>query len=95
MKIIYLAVFILLLCNNAYSMNFFADKGLHEIHVVRIIDDVVYIRDKDGVEEEVVVGDIICSEGAEVVEIGADFIAVQTEEQRVMIQVSSGTISRP
>lgn len=70
MRILFVILLIVSMTVCASADEFFTDKELSEIQVVQVGDGIAYLRDFDGVEVEVFVGDLVGIEFREIVEIG-------------------------
>lgn len=93
MKILIMAIILLSAASAAYAEDFFVETKLKHIQIVEVTEASVFLQSKDTVEE-VFIGDFIGSEAAEVVEIGPNFITLQTETTTIKMPVLAGSFPK-
>ena len=81
MKIFIISVFIILNCMIAYADDFFTNKTLNELNVIKISVDQGYalVEDKAANNAEVYIGDRLGAQLGIIVEINKQSITVQTQ----------------
>lgn len=92
MKILPVTIVVLLLTADTYAAEIFSDKAINEIYVseTSIADGVAYVRSTDGITEQVVMGDLLSSKQAEVIEIGPTHITIEAGRTRITMPAING-----
>jgi peptide subunit release factor RF-3 len=94
MRILIIAIVLLSVASAAYAEDVFVDTKLKHIQIVEVTEESVFLQSTDNTAEEAFIGDIIGSEAAEVVEIGPDFITLQTETTTIKMPVLAGSFPK-
>ena len=90
MRTLMISVFIIMMCIPVYANDIFLDTDLRDLQVVEVSKDEGYawVRNMDGIEAEVIVGDTIGSTGGIVTNIGGASITVQVGNIKTRIPVT-------
>jgi hypothetical protein len=89
MRILVVSLFLILVCIPAYGDEVFKTSEVKDLRVVEVEREQgrAWIRDRDGTETEVLVGDSIGVDGKTVVEIGDVSITVQGGNEKTIMPV--------
>ena len=91
MKIVVLALVLVLISMTAYADDIFYDKELTTLRVIEASKDqaTAWVRDLDGNEAQIYIGDTIGFEGATVMAMDGASITVQIDNTRLKMLVIS------
>lgn len=94
MRLLGLSMFILLMSIPVYADDFYPDIELSQLQLIQVHphDNSALIRDNDGNEAQIFLGDRIGAEAGEVIKVGVASITLRTSTGRTKMPVLHGII---